>query len=260
MGRANVEAAATALRDARLQGVAVEPVAKRFGLSGAAVAYAVQDLNTATALDEGRRIVGRKVGLTSKAVQVQLGVDRPDFGMLFGDMGYLDGDVVPFDRLIQPRAEAEVAFVLERDLNREGLSFLDVQRAVEFALPAIEIVDSAIADWQITFEDTVADNASSGLFVLGRTPVSLAGLDLELAGMVMQINGQVASSGVGAACLGHPLQAVLWLAKTMVEVGRPLLAGDIVMSGALGPMSPLQAGDACEARIAGLGGVGFRLG
>ena len=158
-------------------------------------------------------------------------------------------------RLIQPKVEAEVAFVIGRDLDDERLTIADISRAIEFALPAIEIVDSRIADWKIGILDTIADNASSGLYVLGATPKKLEGLDLRLAGMMMEHLGEPVSVGAGAACLGDPLSAMLWLAKTMARVGRPLKAGDTVLSGALGPMVPVAWGDVYEARIEGLGSV-----
>jgi 2-keto-4-pentenoate hydratase len=188
-------------------------------------------------------------------VQKQLGVDQPDYGMLFDDMAVPDGWEVAAGRLIQPKVEAEVAFVLGRDLSEERITVADVLRAVDFALPAIEIVDSRIADWKIGIFDTVADNASSGLYVLGGMPKKLDGLDLRLCGMVMESAGEPVSVGAGAACLGHPLSAVLWLAKTTAKAGRPLLAGDTILSGALGPMVAAKGGDVFEARIEGLGSV-----
>ncbi len=218
-------------------------------------AYAAQELNTGRWLDAGRRLVGRKIGLTSIAVQRQLGVDQPDYGMLFDDMCIPDGWEVDRRRLIQPKAEAEVAFVIGRDLDEERITVVDVMRAVEFVLPAIEIVDSRIADWKISILDTIADNASSGLYVLGGSPRKLAGLDLRNAGMTMEAAGQLVSAGCGAACLGDPLSAVWWLATTMARCGRPLKAGDTVLSGALGPMVPVTWGNVVEARVAGLGSV-----
>ncbi|MDI9846595.1 fumarylacetoacetate hydrolase family protein [Rhodoblastus sp. 17X3] len=218
-------------------------------------AYAAQEVNTGRWLAEGRRLVGRKIGLTSLAVQKQLGVAQPDYGMLFDDMAIPDGWEIGRKQLIQPKVEAEVAFVLERDLDHERLTVADVLRATAFALPAIEIVDSRIADWKIGILDTIADNASSGLYVLGATPKKLEDLDLRSAGMVMESAGEPVSVGAGAACLGDPFSAMLWLAKTMARVGRPLKAGDTVLSGALGPMAPVKWGDVFEARIEGLGSV-----
>ena len=220
-----------------------------------ATAYRAQEIATQRRLVAGRRLVGRKIGLTSLAVQKQLGVDRPDYGMLFDDMAVPDGFEIAPGMLIQPKVEAEVAFLLGRDLADERLTIADVLRAVDFALPAIEIVDSRIADWKIGLLDTIADNASSGLYVLGASPKKLDGLDLRQCGMVMEKAGEPVSVGAGAACLGHPLSAVLWLAKTMAKAGRPLQAGDTVLSGALGPMVTVAGGEVFEARISGLGSV-----
>ena len=220
-----------------------------------AAAYAAQDIGTERALADGRRLVGRKIGLTSLAVQRQLGVSQPDYGMLFDDMAVPDGWDVPADQLIQPKVEAEIAFVIGRDLDDDRLTIADILRAVEFALPAIEIVDSRIADWKIGILDTIADNASSGLYVLGASPKKLEGLELRLCGMVMEQGGDEVSVGAGAACLGDPLSATLWLARTMARVGRPLKAGDTVLSGALGPMVTVKRGEVYEARVSGLGSV-----
>lgn len=222
-------------------------------------AYAVQLINTAAWQSEGRRIVGRKIGLTAASVQKQLGVDQPDFGVLFDDMLLEDGAELGPHRLLQGRVEAEVALVLARDLTLPRTGFLDVLSACAYALPALEIVDSRIEGWKITFADTVADNASSAFFVLGREPRQLAGLDLRTCGMVMDIDGRAVSMGVGAACLGHPLEAAAWLARTMVARAEPLRAGDVVMTGALGPMVALTEGAQVRASIGGLGTVGFRL-
>ena len=182
-------------------------------------AYAVQALNTRIWQAAGRRIVGRKVGLTAKAVQAQLGVDQPDFGVLFDDMQIADGGVLDFGAVIQARAEAEVAFVMEKDLNDAGATAEKLAAAIAYAAPAIEIVDSRIADWKITFADTVADNGSSAFFVLGEGK-ALKGLDLYTCGMAMEINGAVVSLGAGAACLGHPLNAAAWLARTLAAAAR----------------------------------------
>jgi 2-keto-4-pentenoate hydratase len=198
---------------------------------------------------------GRKIGLTAKSVQRQLGVDQPDFGMLFDHMSVADGESVPIRTLIAPKCEAEVAFVLGDDLDCECPTTVDALAAIDYALPAIEIVDSRIANWDIGIVDTIADNASSGLFVLGSRPVAVEDLDLRLCGMSLQKNGTGVSYGAGAAGLGSPLTALLWLARTMHASGRPLQAGDVVLSGALGPMVAAAAGDLFEARIGGLGSV-----
>jgi 2-keto-4-pentenoate hydratase len=254
-----IEAAAKALAAARAAQAPIAPISGTFGITTLADAYAVQELNTREALSQGRRLVGRKVGLTSQAVQQQLGVDQPDFGMLFADMEVLDGGEIDCSRLIQPKAEGEIAFVLGRDLPHADCTLGELMSAVDYLLPALEIVDSAIADWKISLADTVADNASSALYVLGKQPTRLSALDLRLEGMLLEKNGAPASIGVGAACLGNPLDACLWLARTMAQAGRPLLAGDVLLSGALGPMTPVVAGDRLQLRLTRLGEVGCRF-
>lgn len=237
------------------EGVAIPPI--RDLIPGATLedAYEIQNANTIFWLEQGRKPIGAKIGLTARSVQKQLGVDQPDFGVLFADMAINDGDQVAAGRLLQPKVEAEIAFVLARSPNIEALSTAELIGCVDYALPAIEIVDSRIADWSIGIIDTVADNASSGLFVLGTRPVYLDELDLRLCGMVLEKNGDPVSFGAGAACLGNPLHALGWLATKMAEVGRPLREGDVVLAGALGPMVPVVPGDAIEARIEGLGTV-----
>ncbi|MFI7024296.1 2-keto-4-pentenoate hydratase [Micromonospora sp. NPDC049900] len=218
-------------------------------------AYQVQQAQVAQWEAAGRRRVGAKIGLTSAAVQQAFGVYQPDFGMLFADMAVPDGTEIDVGRLLQPRVEAEVAFVLGADLPFPQVTPADVIRATDHVLPAIEIVDSRITGWDISIVDTVADNASSGLFVLGNQPRSLADVDLRLAGMVLEHAGEPVSVGAGAACLGNPVHAVAWLAQTLAGTGTPLAAGDIVLSGALGPMVPVTPGATYEARISGLGSV-----
>ena len=218
-------------------------------------AYAIQQANTRHKLDAGGRLVGRKIGLTSLAVQKQLGVDSPDFGMLFADMAVGDGEEIAFSRTLQPKVEAEIALVLERDLTHEKHTFADLISATAYAVASIEIVGSRIDNWNIRLVDTVADNASSSLFVLGSRPVPLRRLDLVNCKMSMECAGAQVSSGNGAACLGNPLNAAAWLADVMVKVGAPLRAGDVLMTGALGPMAPVKAGDCFTAQIEGLGAV-----
>jgi len=220
-------------------------------------AYAVQALNTHIWAARGRRIVGRKVGLTAKAVQAQLGVDQPDFGVLFADMQIDDGGVLHAKDVLQPKAEAEIALVLARDLCNTQATAAEVMAACAHAVAAIEIVDSRIVDWKITYADTVADNGSSAFFVLGRDKKPLAGLDLYTCGMALEVNGALASLGAGAACLGHPLEAAAWLVRTLSAAGESLYAGDVVLTGALGPMVALKPGDLVEAKIGGLGRVSF---
>lgn len=255
-----LERAAKILRDAAAQGVPCAPLRDLFGVDDDIDAgYAIQEINTGLDLAAGRKVSGRKIGLTSKAVQDQLGVDRPDFGTLFVDMEYGDGIEIPAGRLMQPRAEAEVALVLGEDLVDGPFGFAEIMSATAFALPAIEVVDSRIEDWNIRLLDTVADNASCGLYVLGGKPVSLSDVDLRAITMSMTVNGEERSSGVGAACLGHPLHAARWLADTLFARGIPLRAGDVVMTGALGPVVPIEAGDEVVASFGPLGSVSTRL-
>jgi 2-keto-4-pentenoate hydratase len=250
-----IEAAAARLRRAAETGVAIPPLRDELAEGGVAAAYAVQRANTEHYLKQGRRPVGRKIGLTSKSVQKQLGVDSPDFGMLYADMALYDGEEVALGRVMQPKVEAEIALVLEKDLAQPMASLAEVISAVAYAVPAIEIVGSRIENWNIKLLDTVADNASSGLFVLGGEPKKLDAFDLRMCGMVMERRGEPVSVGAGVACLGNPLNAALWLARTMVEVGAPLQAGDVIMSGALGPMVTVAPGDVVDVRINGLGSV-----
>lgn len=229
-------------------------------LAGATVedAYAIQALNTAHWLSRGRRRVGAKIGLTAKAVQTQLGVDQPDFGTLFADMAVDNGGAVGAGRLIQPKVEAEIAFILARSPDPEARDLISLAGAVAQVLPAIEIVDSRIENWNIGIVDTVADNASSGLFVMG-DPIPLGSIDLRMCGMVLARNGEPVSLGVGAACLGNPLNALGWLAGRMAALGSPLAEGDIVLAGALGPMVTVEPGDLFEASIDRIGSVRVRF-
>jgi 2-keto-4-pentenoate hydratase len=220
-------------------------------------AYQVQHINTRYWLAEGRRIAGRKIGLTARAVQAQLGVDQPDFGVLFADREVPDGGTLSPTHLLQAKVEAEVAIVLGQDLDNPAADYDDVLLACDHAVASLEIVDSRIADWRISFADTVADNASSGWYVLGGPKHPLAGLDLYSCGMVMEIDGEIVSVGAGAACLGHPLKAVAWLARTLAARGEILRAGDVILTGALGPMVTLVPGARVQAKIGGLGSVAF---
>jgi len=249
------------LRTAQNKRIPIPPIRDEIAQEGVEGAYRIQTLNTSFYQAQGRRICGRKIGLTAKSVQQQLGVSEPDYGVLFSDMALTDDEIVAVGSVLQPKVEAEVAFVLARDLDMLEPNSADVIRATDFVLPAIEIVGSRIEKWNIDLLDTIADNASSGLFVLGGQPTKLIGLDLRVCGMVMEQKGIEVSSGAGAACLGNPINAVVWLARKMSQLGTPLKAGDVVMSGALGPMVQANPGDAFEARIGGLGSVrvGFAL-
>jgi 2-keto-4-pentenoate hydratase len=253
-----VAAAVTRLAEAQATRVPCAPVRDLIGTDDLDAAYAVQQRLVRARLDAGASVVGRKIGATSQAVQDQLGVDQPDFGYLLSDMdvstGALPGaDPISMRTLVQPRVEAEVAFRLGRDLDlpEDAITPALVREAVDVALPALEIVDSRIADWAITFTDTVADNASSGLFVIGTDAKPLSEIEPVDVVMSLTINGEERSSGTGAACLGDPLEALRWLAVQAARFGDPLRAGHLILSGALGPFVPFEPGDRVEASISG---------
>jgi len=247
-----IEAAAEAIFNARTQRHPIRPIRETFDVRSAPDAYAVQELNTRRHLENGRTLAGRKIGLTAKSVQQQMGVDEPDYGMLWRDTEYRSGEKAPAETLIQPRIEGEIAFVLERDITKMDISLTDLIRSVAYALPAIEIVDSAISGWDIQLADTIADNASAGGYVIGNDPMTLDRLDLRLCGMVISSAADgIVSIGAGAACLDHPLYSLQWLARKMIDLGRPLQAGDLVLSGALGPMVPAQENNTYLVEIQG---------
>ncbi len=248
---ADVQAIADALYRARSDLKQIAPPRETMDLERVEDAQAIQDANTKRWLAEGRRMVGRKIGLTSKAVQAQIGVDEPDYGVLWADYAFTNGDTLPVTRFMQPRVEIEIAFVMERGIDDPNASMTELMRAVGFALPAVEIVDSAVADWNIRLVDTIADNASGGGFALGTSPRKITDVDLRLGGAILSRNGVAESTGLGAACLGHPLNATLWLARKMATLGRPMAEGDIVLSGALGPMIPAGGGDVFGVEIQG---------
>ena len=210
---------------------------------------------------DGERIIGKKIGVTSRAVQEMLDVHQPDFGYLTDRMVYDSGSVIPAsERMILPRAEGEIAFVLREGLPEPGVTAADVLRATDFVLPCFEIVDSRIRDWKIRIQDTVADNASCGYFVLGGPAADPRDLDLSTCGMVLEKNGEVVATGAGAAALGSPLNCVAWLANTMARFGTPLQAGEVILSGSLVPLIPVTAGDHMTVQIGGIGSASVRFG
>ncbi|QLL09945.1 2-keto-4-pentenoate hydratase [Mycobacterium vicinigordonae] len=230
------------------------PIRTVIGAHSIDAAYAVQQELVARRVAAGGVVVGRKIGLTSPAVQQQLGVDQPDFGVLLADMDISASGVVPADLLLQPRAEAEIAFALKNDLTDPD-DPKRIRAAIDYAVGAVEIVDSRISDWDLSIADTIADNASSGLFVLGERRLPIAELDTRGVVMRMYANDRLASQGVGTACLGDPLAALAWLASTAAAFGDPLRAGQLVLSGALGPMVLTPAGTHIRAEIGALGTV-----
>ncbi|MGQ3058558.1 MAG: 2-oxopent-4-enoate hydratase [Nevskia sp.] len=222
-------------------------------------AYRIQLRMIERRLAKGETVIGKKIGVTSKAVQQMLNVYQPDFGLLLSGMVYAEGQAIPADSMIAPRAEAEVAFILKRDLDGPGVTAADVLRATDFVMPCFEIVDSRIKDWKIKIQDTVADNASCGVFVLGGTPRSLRGLDLSVAGMVVEKNGEIVSTAAGAAVQGSPVNAVAWLANTLGALGIPLKAGEVILSGSQSPLMPVKAGDFFTCSVGGLGSCSARF-
>ncbi|MEV8372965.1 fumarylacetoacetate hydrolase family protein [Kribbella sp. NPDC056861] len=250
----SIDEATARLAHAVRSGIGCAPVRELIGADGAA-AYEVQQRGIATRVGNGATVLGRKIGLTSAAVQRQLGVDQPDFGVLLSDMAYADAAELPVDRLLLPRVEAEIAFVLKADLVTGPFDAETVAQAVDYAVAALEIVDSRITGWDITFADTVADNASAAQYVLGRERVGLDAFVPREVTMSMSLNGEVASTGAGTASLGDPLAALAWLATTALAMGAPLSAGEVVLSGALGPVVPIGADDFVTATISGLGSV-----
>lgn len=236
----------------------VPPVRHLFDDGDIDSGYAVQELLTLCRLREGARVVGRKIGLTAPAVQRQLGVDQPDFGVLFHDMLRAESQAIDLGCLIAPKVEAEVAFVLAEDLDDE-ITPETLRRKVAYVQPALEIVDSRVKDWDISIVDTVADNASSALFVLGSRKTPLDRLDLATVRMTMTCQGAVVSEGTGADCLGDPVRAVLWLARKLRHIGLTARAGEVILSGALGPMVRARAGAAYRAEISGVGSVSARF-
>jgi 2-keto-4-pentenoate hydratase len=254
MGTDSVELAAARLRDAETSRIPCLPVRDLLGSTDIAAAYVVQLRNRDLRFAAGARLVGRKIGVTSEAVQTQLAVHQPDSGSLLDDMA-TQGGVVPAGRLMQPRVEGEIAFWLGNDMPDEVQSIDQVAAVIDSAVAAIEIVDSRIQNWDISIVDTVADNASSGMFAVSERRVPLTELDVRSVNMTMTRGGEVVSSGTGAACLGHPLNAVLWLAQASAALGTPLRAGELILSGALGPLVPAFEGDEIRAEFTDLGAV-----
>lgn len=250
-----IDAAVARLTAAAAGRTPCAPVREFLGREDIDSAYEVQRRIAAARSSAGARVAGAKIGLTALVVQQQFGVFQPDFGVLFDDMVHAHTEPLALDRFLQPRVEGEIAFVLGHDLDRPGATVADVLRATDFVLPAIEIVDSRIAGWDLAITDTVADNASSGAVVLGTTPYPLSGLDLSRVGMVLQRDGEPVSFGAGHACLGSPVVAVAWLAREMARRGQPLRAGDVIMSGALGPMVPVTGPGRYRLALDGLGEV-----
>ena len=224
-------------------------------------AYAVSEITLSERLRQGKaKVVGKKIGLTSRAVQRQLGVSEPDFGYLTSDMRVSSGETISMATLLQPRVEGELAFVLKKDLLGISSTASDVITATDYIVPCIEVIDSRVKDWKIKIQDTVADNASSAYFVMSNEQFALKPEDLPLTGMSLAVDGDIRSTGCGAACLDHPAIAVAWLANNMAKFGNPLKAGEVILSGAFGPVVPVVSGNQVEIKFSGLGSVSCYFG
>lgn len=258
MNDATIDRLAGELYTALRERTTVRPLTEREPEISLEEAYRVSKGFLARRLADGERLVGKKIGITSHAVQEMLGVRQPDFGYLTDAMVFSE-EVPVSTTLIQPRAEGEIAFVLAHDLRGPGVTVADVLRATDCVMPCFEIVDSRIADWKITIRDTVADNASCGLLVLGHQAVSPRAVDLTTCGMVVHKNGRLLSTGAGAAALGSPLNCVAWLANTLGRFGVSLEAGEVILSGSLVPLEPVVAGDHMTLSIGGIGGASVRF-
>jgi 2-keto-4-pentenoate hydratase len=257
--RAPEEAVANRLWDAYVTNVPCPPVRDDVGKDNITGAYRIQHANAKRRMSGGTANVGFKVGMTSAAVQQQLGYFEPNFGHLFKDREFLHCDSIPEGTLIQPRGEGEIAFVLGKDLKQKNIRVSDVIGSIEYAICSIEVLDSRIAGWNIGPADSIADNGSGGAHVLGTVPRKITDCDLVCCGMVAKRNGQIASLGVGAAVMTNPLLAVRWLAEQLARTDRHLMAGDVVLSGSLGPMVALAPGDVFEVEIGGFGAVCIHL-
>lgn len=259
MDQSTIEQLGDKLYEALLARQAIAPLTSVHTEMTIEDAYHVQQRMIARRLEKGEKVIGKKIGVTSKAVMNMLGVHQPDFGYLTDGMVYNEGETIEMAGLIQPKAEGEIAFLLKNDLQGPGITAADVLAATEGVMACFEIVDSRIQDWKIKIQDTVSDNASCGVFVLGDQLVDLAKLDLALCGMVLEKNGEIVVTGAGAATMGHPVNAMVWLANTLGKLGIALKAGDIVLSGAMGAMVPVVKGDNLRMTIGGIGGCSVRF-
>ena len=259
MDQKTIEALGDSLYDALVARTPIAPLSAAHPDMTIEDAYHVQQRMIARRLEKGDRVIGKKIGVTSKAVMNMLGVHQPDFGYLLDSMVFNEGESVDMDTLIQPKAEGEIAFLLKKDLQGPGVTAADVLAATEGVMACFEIVDSRIQDWKIKIQDTVAGNASCGVFVLGDQLVDIADLDLALAGMVLEKNGEIVVTGAGAATMAHPVNAMVWLTNMLGSLGIALKAGDIVLSGAMGAMVPVVRGDNLRMTIGGIGGCSVRF-
>ncbi|HYE64708.1 MAG TPA: fumarylacetoacetate hydrolase family protein [Pyrinomonadaceae bacterium] len=248
-----------ALHRAETERLPVDPLTEKFPSLTPAEAYSIQRELVGRKLREGARVIGRKIGLTSAAMQQALGVGEPDYGLLLDTMAVENGGTIELERLIQPKVEGEVAFVLKKDLRGPALTIADVLSATDYVTPALEIIDSRIRDWKIRLADTIADNASSGMFVLGVERIAVDEVDLPQVEMVLEKNGEKVLGGTGAAVLGNPAFAVAWLGNKLSEFGDELKAGEVILSGSLTAALVVAKGDSVTARFHHLGSAGVRF-
>lgn len=259
MDKQTIEQLGDKLYQALRSNTVIDPISGQYPDMTIEDAYQVQKRMIDRRLQDGERIVGKKIGVTSRVVMNMLGVYQPDFGYMLDRMVVNEGEAIRMDTLIQPKAEGEIAFLLKKDLMGPGLSNADILAATECVMPCFEIVDSRIRDWKIKIQDTVADNASCGVFVLGDSAVDPRKIDLSTCGMVLEKNGEIVATGSGAAALGSPVNSITWLANTLGRLGVGLKAGEIVLSGALAAMFPCAAGDNFRVSIGGLGSCSVRF-
>ena len=255
MDTAAINRHADELYDALVNCSTVSPLRHREPAITVEDAYRIAARITDRRVQAGETIVGKKIGLTSAVVQNMLGVFEPDFGQLTSGMVFVDGATITLDTLIQPKFEGEVGFVLKHDLVGPGVTAIDVLKATDYVVPCFEIVDSRIANWDIKICDTVADNASCGVYVLGTQHTDPRDVDLALVGMMIEADGELAATGAGAAVQGSPLNSVAWLANTLGRLGMPFRAGETILSGSLAAMFPITGPVALTATFGGLGSV-----
>lgn len=255
----DIQRLGAALHNALTQRQAIAPLTDSQPQMSVEDAYGVQLAMIQPRLDAGEKIIGKKIGVTSQVVMDMLGVDQPDFGHLLSGMLYSDGAALACADLIAPKAEGEIAFVLKEDLTGPGVTFADVLRATAYVMPCFEIVDSRIRDWKIRIQDTVADNASAAAFVLGSECVDPREIDLACVGMTLEKNGEIVATGAGAAALGHPVNAVVWLANTLGRLGISLKKGEVILSGSLAAMVPVKPGDQLRVSLGGIGSASVRF-
>ncbi len=254
-----IQSIADKLDEARQSRKPIATLTESYAGFTVADAYQVQLTNINRELKRGRSIIGKKIGLTSKGMQQMLGVSEPDYGILLDNMMAETESPVSLQALIQPRIEAEIAFILKKQLKGPGIGMAQVLQATEGVMPAFEIIDSRIQNWKIKLPDTVADNASSAMLILGSTLTDVKGIDLQTVGMVFEQNGKIIATATGAEVLGHPAVAVAWLANKLAEYGHSLEAGEVILSGALTKAMEIAENDTFRASFAGLGSVKGRF-